>query len=847
MVGIVIVSHSAALASSVVELAGQMGGGAVRIEPAGGMADPPGAIGTDLGLVRAAIDRAAGEDDDGVLVLMDLGSAVMTAEMAAEMVAAERDTRVLLCEAPLVEGAVAAAARAGAGAPLDEVAAEARSALGMKRAQLGLEDDAAGAPPPDAPAVAAGEQERLLPLRMPLGLHARPAARIVETAARFDARVTLADETTGGDPADARSLSALVTLGARQGHTLLARASGPEAAAALAALAALADEDFGDDVSAPAREAAAPEAATEAPDAAGAAPAPGTRLRGVPAGPGLAIGLARRPQRPERLDAIADAIADEVAGDPAAERARLDDVRAATGRDIATARERIAQRAGEAEARIFDAHLLLLDDALLLEPAHRAIEHGQGAARAWATAVASAAAAYRALDDAYLRERAADVEDVGDRVLRGLAGVPAQAAMERGILVVADLAPSDVAALEPDLVEGLAIAHGGATSHAAILARALGIPAVVGLGGAALAIAGGTRLVLDGDAGVVEVDPPAEELAERERDRDRSERRRRRARERAHEPARTRDGATIEVAANVGAAGEVATAVELGAEGVGLLRTEFLFLDRDEAPSESEQRAVYEEIAAALGGRPLIVRTLDAGADKPLRFLPHAPEDNPFLGVRGIRFGLARPELLQAQLRAVAALAGRYDVRVMFPMVATLAEYRAARAMLEAARDELGAPPVPAGIMVEVPAVAIAAERFAREVDFFSIGTNDLSQYAMAADRGNPQLADLLAGPLPPVLRLVDAVVAGAQAHDRWVGVCGELAGDPAAAVLLAGLGVDELSMAAPLIPEVKETLRAITLADARDVARRALDLDDPDAVRGTVAALLASGSEPDG
>jgi phosphoenolpyruvate-protein phosphotransferase/dihydroxyacetone kinase phosphotransfer subunit len=839
VVGIVIVSHSAALAGAVVELAGQMGGGEVRLEPAGGMADPPGAIGTDLELVRAAIERAAGPD--GVLVLMDLGSAVMTAEMAAEMAAAESDTRVLLCEAPLVEGAVAAAARAGAGAPLEEVADEARSALGMKAGQLGIEEGGGGgAPAPPAAAPAAGEREVRLHVGIPLGLHARPAARVVETAGRFDARVTLADETTGRGPVDARSLSALVTLGVRQGHTLIARADGAQAEAATAALAALADEGFGDD---PAGAAAAPAAAPAPPRAAApgtsaaAPPAPGTRLRGVPGGSGIAIGPARKPQAPQRPVAIPDA----PAGDPAAERAGLDDARAAARADIAQARERIAERAGEAEATIFDAHLLLLDDSLLLDPAHRAIEDGRGAAAAWAAAVTAGAGAYRALDDAYLRERAADVEDVGDRVLRRLAGVPEEpAAPERGVLVAADLAPSDAAALDPELVDGLAIAGGGATSHAAILARALGIPAVVGLGDAVLGIADGTRLVVDGDAGLVEVDPPPQELAARERHRAEAEQRRQRVRERSHEPARTRDGATIEVAANIGAPHEAAAAVELGADGVGLLRTEFLFLDRDRAPTESEQRAVYQEIADGLDGRPLIIRTLDAGADKPLGFVPQPPEDNPFLGIRGIRFSLARPELLRTQLRAILGVAARGDVRVMFPMVATLAEYRAARELLEAARAELGAAPMQAGIMVEVPAVAVAAERFAREVDFFSIGTNDLTQYTMAADRGNDQLAGLLTGLWPPVLRLVSEVVAGATAHDRWVGVCGELAGDPAAALVLAGLGVRELSMAAPLVPEVKEALRGVTLADARDAARRALDLDDPDAVRDVVAPLLA-------
>ncbi|MDX6714275.1 MAG: multiphosphoryl transfer protein [Baekduia sp.] len=844
MVGIVIVSHSATLARAVVELAGEMGGGEVPIEAAGGMAEPEGAIGTDLELVRAAIDRAAGPD--GVLVLMDLGSAVMTAEMAAEVVGGERDVRIVLSDAPLVEGAVAAVARAGAGAGLDEVAQEARSALGMKRGQLGIEEGEGPAPAP-APGPE-GEQARL-PVRIALGLHARPAARVVEVAGRFDARITLTDETNGRGPADARSLTGLVTLGVRHGDALVARADGPQAADALAALVALAEEGFGDvEVAEAPRVAAEPvpaAASRRAPDRA-APPAAGDVLQGVPAGAGIAIG----PARPLRAqDPSSPAAADEPTGDPTAEQERLDAALASAREDVVAARARIAERAGESEAAIFDAHLLLLEDRVLLDPAQASVAGGQGATAAWAAAVAAAAESYRALDDAYLRERAADVEDVGARVLRALTGSAgaAEPAHARGILVAADLAPSDAAALDPDRVDGLAIAHGGATSHAAILARALGIPSVVGLGDAVLAIADGTPLVLDGEAGTVEVDPAASQLADRERARAAIDERRRRAREHAREPARTRDGATIEVGANVGAVGETVAAVELGADGVGLLRTEFLFLDRDTAPSESEQREVYGQIAAALGGRPLIIRTLDAGADKPLRFAPVAPEENPFLGVRGIRFGLERPELLETQLRAILAIAADADVRVMFPMVATLAEYRAARGVLEAARAELGARPIPVGIMVEVPAVAVAAERFAREVDFFSIGTNDLTQYAMAADRGNAQLAGLLSGPLPPVLGLVAQVVDGAKAHDRWVGVCGELAGDPAGAVLLAGLGVDELSVSAGLVPDVKETLRAVALSDAREVAQRALALDDVAAVRAAVAPLIGGSPAQEG
>jgi multiphosphoryl transfer protein len=495
---------------------------------------------------------------------------------------------------------------------------------------------------------------------------------------------------------------------------------------------------------------------------------------------------------------------------------RLEAAREAARGDLVAARARIAKEAGEAEAGIFDAHLLLLDDAALLGPAKDAVDAGKSADAAWRDAAVATAEAWRGLDDPYLQERAADVEDVGGRVLRHLAGESAQTGIAQpGVLVARDLTPGDTAGLDRELVKGLAIARGGATSHAAILARALGIPAVVGLGEGVLSVPEGTVLVVDGEAGTVEVAPPDEVLRERERARAEAEERHARARARAHEPARLRDGETIEVAANVGSVADAAGAVELGADGVGLLRTEFLFLDRDDEPSEEEQRAVYAEIAAALDGRPVIIRTLDAGADKPLPFLAQAPEDNPFLGVRGIRLGLQHPELLRTQLRAIAAVAQEHPVKVMFPMVATLEEYRRAREMLDA--------DIEVGVMLEVPAVALQADAFAREVDFFSVGTNDLTQYTMAAERGNEALAPLLAGPQTPVLTLIKAAVEAADAHGRWVGVCGELAGDPEAAVVLAGLGVRELSMAASRIPEVKDALRAVSPREAQDAAARAL------------------------
>jgi phosphoenolpyruvate-protein phosphotransferase/dihydroxyacetone kinase phosphotransfer subunit len=808
VVGLVIVSHSAALADGVVELAREMGGDDVAIESAGGMED--GAVGTDAERVRLAVERA--RSPDGVLILMDLGSALMSAEMAAEMIEPDGGP-VVLCGAPLVEGAVAAAARARTGAALDDVAREARGALRMKTMQLGEdapETEIAGGP-------AAADDAEALELRLRveprLGLHARPAARFVAAVSDFDARVEVRNATRSTGPADGRSLTGLAVLNARQGDEIVVHARGDQAAQALEALRALAADNFGDAAD---DTAAADE---RRPDTGGVAPGSSTRLVGVAASPGIAIGPARWLHAPE------PPVDDEQPRSPAEERARLDAARAAVRQDLEAARAAVLGRGASSEADIFAAHVLLLDDAALTGPALREIDEGAGAGRAWRSAAQEAAAAFRALDDPYLRERAVDVEDVARRVLARLAGTRAGAApRDAGIILAGELTPGDAVGLDPGETWGIATARGGATAHAAILARALGIPAVVGVGDALLGIAEGTPLVLDGEAGTLEVDPGHDVVARVRARRDAAAERRRAVLARAAEPGALRDGRRVEVFANVGSPAEVRHAVDQGAEGVGLLRTEFLFLDRATPPDEEEQVAVLREIAGALDGRPLIVRTLDAGADKPLPFLRQQPEDNPFLGRRGIRLSLAEPDLLRTQLRAILRVAEEHPVKVMFPMAATLEEVRAARAVLDEAGADLGGrTELEVGVMVEVPALALQAMQIAPEVDFFSIGTNDLAQYTMAAERGNAALARLLEDSLSPVLALIAAVTAAAEAHGRWVGVCGELAGEPEAAVLLAGLGVQELSMAASRIPAVKAALREVDFETAAAAARRAL------------------------
>jgi phosphocarrier protein FPr len=741
-----------------------------------------------------------------------------------------------------------------------------------------------------------------LAVRNEIGLHARPAARFVEAARGFDADVRVAKAGGGGSPVSARSLTGLVSLGARLGDTLLVTASGPDAASAVDALRALATDGFGDGVPSGSASRAAEvicisntpreKSRTPAPP-----PAPGDVLTGVATSTGIAIGPARS------LAAGAAGggapLPARVAGDAAAERALLDEAIAGARVAIERDRDAIATRAGKAEAEIFDAHLALLDDEALLAPAHEAIAGGATAETAWHDASERVAAVYRALPEPLLAERATDVLDVGRRVIAAILADAATAAQSAAapsrageaapgdaapspndatttgddapspndatttgddapspndattagddasppdaIVIADELTPADAAGLDPNRVLGIATARGSATAHAAILARALGIPAVVGLGDGLLAIADGTTLLLDGEAGTVTIAPADGVITAATERRERGRAAAATAAAHAHEPATTTDGARIEVFANLGSAAETARAVTAGAEGVGLLRTEFLFLERNELPSEDEQVAQLTEIATGLGGLPLIVRTLDAGADKPLPALAMEPEQNPFLGVRGIRLGLQRPEVLSTQLRAaLRVVAAGHPLKLMLPMVATRDEITATRKLLERARvDTGGEAPVELGIMVEVPAAALTAARLAPHVDFFSLGTNDLTQYTMAAERGDARLASLLDGLQPAVLRLVDETVRGATAAGRWVGVCGELAGDPAAAVLLAGLGVTELSMAPGLIAGVKQALRSVSMADARDVARAALEADSAAAARALARALL--------
>ncbi len=557
---------------------------------------------------------------------------------------------------------------------------------------------------------------------------------------------------------------------------------------------------------------------------------------GIAASEGVAIGKALVLRKtgaapPENLPA--ESIEAEIAGFAAA-------VDAARGELLALAAE-VTARVGGDEGAIFEAHALLLAD----EELRRGVEEKIRAGKTAAWSVQATFAAYReqfaALDDPYFRERAGDLDDLARRITACLAGgTPAAAETGEPVVIVAhELTPSETARLDPAVTLGFVTATGGRTSHTAIMARAMGIPAVLGVAGIADTVRDGDLIILDGDRGFVAVNPDHATQAAYSA----------RAAARTYPvddgPAVTRDGHRLALWANIGRPADAAQALRFGAEGIGLFRSEFLFMDRAALPDEEEQYIAYRQVAEAMGGRPVVIRTLDIGGDKPLPALGQPAEANPFLGLRAIRLCFAHPGLFRTQLRAILRASAHGDVRLMYPMIAAVGEITRANALLAECRAELAAaglahnPAMPVGIMVEVPAVAAAADIFIRHSDFFSLGTNDLTQYALAVDRMNENLGHLYQPLEPGVLRLVKTVAAAARDAGKPAGICGELASDPVAAVLLLGFGLDELSASPASLPAVRRLIRAVTLADARRLAGEALTLDSSAAVRGLVEAYL--------
>ncbi|MFA6123505.1 phosphoenolpyruvate--protein phosphotransferase [Sphingomonas sp.] len=647
----------------------------------------------------------------------------------------------------------------------------------------------------------APRENRTLRVDLPHGIHARPAARIAACARAFNATIALGKDAR---TASALSPTGLLALGIGQGDAITLTAQGSDATAALDALVALIASGM-NEAPAPAAPRRAAMRETDVPEGA---------LAGVTAAPGLAIGAVRhhRAIDPE-VSPVGNGVAQEEAAFTTAHAALASDMM----RQAETAH-------GPAHA-ILEAHAALLADPALIDATHAGIARGESAGHAWRAAIRPQADALRAGGDAHLAERADDLRDLERQLLARLLGgaAAAQHYPVGTILIAEDLMPSDLIGSAEGLA-GLCIAKGGPTSHVAILAASMGLPALVAIGPDVLSIADDTRVILDASNGLLHTAPTADQLAEAEAAQAKAAARRAEALARADMLCHAADGTRIEVVANLGSAAEAAPAIANGAEGCGLLRTEFLFLERDTAPSIEEQAAEYQAIAAALDGRPLIVRLLDIGGDKPAPYLPIAGEENPALGLRGIRVSLAHPALLEDQLRAILSVQPTGQCKIMLPMVAQIEELRRVRALLDRLCAELGITTVvQLGIMVETPAAAITADLLAREADFLSIGTNDLTQYTLAMDRANPAVASALDGLHPAVLRLIGETCRGGAAHGRWTGVCGGLASDPLAVPILLGLGVTELSTAPVMVPTIKALVSDVTLAVCRDHAAAAL------------------------
>lgn len=653
------------------------------------------------------------------------------------------------------------------------------------------------------------------------GLHARPCALLQSVARRYPCQI---DIHFAGQHANARSVVAVMGLGVGEGDSVSVHASGEQAAEALAAVVA------------------ALQTASHAGHAAVAAPAPvqardDGKLGGVCAAPGLAVGtlvlLAEQERAvPERGHGVEPELA--------ALNGALQKVRDRVAADVAQA----DKRGAHAESEIFGAHLALLEDPELAQAAERYILDGRSAAYAYRSAIRAQSEVLLGLGNALLAERVADLKDLERRVLDVLLGgeeaapqLPAQA-----IVVADDLTPSQLTRLPREQLAGVVLARGGATNHVAILCRALAIPALVACGPAALALAAGGEALLNAGEGWLDAHADSATLDAARQDIAQREQRRRTLREQSAGQARTRDGVAIEVAANIANAAEARDAVLNGADGVGLLRTEFLFIDRHDAPTEDEQRAACQDVLDALEGRTAIIRTLDAGGDKDVPYLSLPPEDNPALGLRGIRTGFAMPAVLDAQLRALLQLKPLSRLRILLPMVADVADLQRVRQRLDELAAELGVSERPQlGVMIEVPSAALLADQLAEHADFLSIGTNDLTQYTLAMDRCHPALAANLDALHPSLLRLIALTVHGAAKHGKWVGVCGALASDPQATPVLVGLGVTELSVSPQLVPEIKDTVRRLDSSACQQLALDLQSLNSAQQVRARLQADAAA------
>ena len=685
-----------------------------------------------------------------------------------------------------------------------------------------------------APSLAQFEQQKInsdwISVPNPQGWHARPAAVLAKTANQFSNRVMIEHHE---QLVDAKSVTSLMRLGVQFADRVRIVTVGSNAKLIFQRVSEQISSGLGESLktSQPSDAESIP---LEEPSLLAKTEEASNTLQGTAASPGLVIGQVVRLNDSNWELQIIEHASDANQELEALERAILSSVQ-----ELQELVERLNAQGKPAQAEIFVAHQVLLQDPNLAEQAEKLISQGKSAAWAWDSICREQAEQLQTVDNELIVGRAADIIDVSQRVLKALFGIEdnPREFPENSIIIARDLTPSETADLGHHKVIGFGTTRGGATSHAAILASAMSLPAVTGLDHRVLQLQDGETVVLDGDKGVIHLHPDEHFIEQIQQRQLASDADKQLAQSKAHLPARTLDGMRIGVATNIASDDEISEAVQFGAEGIGLLRSEFLYMGQLTEPSEQQQAETYQEIAKQLApGQPMIVRTLDVGGDKFLPYLRLPKEENPYLGERGIRIGLHRPSMLRRQIRAILSAYRFADVRIMFPMVATLPEFRAAKGLVMEEAQRLGFRNIKVGVMVEIPSTALMAEVFAREADFFSIGTNDLTQYVLAMDRGHPKLGSQIDALSPAVLKLIHATVMGARTAGKWVGVCGSAASDLQAVPILLGLGITELSCSHPMIPLVKQRIRQLNVLECKQLAQHALAMEDAEQVRAMLA-----------
>ncbi len=661
------------------------------------------------------------------------------------------------------------------------------------------------------------------------GLHARPSAKIVALTKKYKSSVKL---TKDGKTANAKSLVAIMGLEVAYQDKITVVAQGSDAKHAVEAISHLLKHEI--------KEAHDKEETTPK-----VVPTPKVKLKdpeniysGVTASNGQGIGTIFQLNKKEIT-------IQKVESNPATEKEIFFDAIKKAKQEIAKLEMQFANQnaLNSSKAKIFHAHIEILEDPTIIEATLACLEEGTNAAYCWNKAFNQVANDLKALKNELLAGRANDIQDVGRRVLKFLIhdddlDINFDMIPENTILIAENLTPSETAKLDKNKIKGFATTTGGSTSHVAILARSLGIPAIVGINDDVMQLATGTPAIIDADHGQIRINYTDKDKNQVQQNITDAAVKRKKDEEMAHMPATTSDGVKIEVAANIANLTDAKNAEENGCDGVGLLRSEFLFTERKQAPTISEQTEMYQSIADALHrttGKPLVIRTLDVGGDKPLTYLPIDEEENPFLGERGIRVSLANPDIFRDQLKAILSVKQLDDIHIMFPMVSALDELLEAKEIVAEVQAEMGIEKVSIGIMIEVPSAALMAETLAPHVDFFSVGANDLTQYVTAIDRGHTKLAKKADGLNPGVLKLIEMTCQAATKNNIWVGVCGGIASDIPAVPILIGLGVTELSVSIPMIAQVKATVRSYSLDECKTLAHKALTLSSATEVRKLV------------